>query len=105
MNFMSRDFARHESTKSNRQFADKIVFNFGAVSPATRQSVASCKYPFNLIPIYLDSEVAAGRVVVGVGEVRVPVVFGLLEVVQHLVVAPSWIAVLGSILHISYGHN
>ena len=43
--------------------------------------------------LYLYSEESACRVVVGVGEVRVPVVLRLLEVVQHLLVAPARVAV------------
>jgi len=44
-------------------------------------------------PLYLHGEVSSGVVIVGVGKVRVPVVLGLLEVVQHLVVAPAGVAV------------
>ena len=42
---------------------------------------------------HLDSQISSGIVIVGVCEVRVPVVLGLLEVVQDLVVTPARIAI------------
>jgi hypothetical protein len=40
--------AWHEVTQSDRQFTDRIGSNFGTISQATLQSVASCKYPFSI---------------------------------------------------------